>query len=250
MMSKVIEMNIRKDDVPRATLIREKLDAAEQALAALENDVGPLACDEAEGKPGAAAKMQALNSKIAVAQAERDKLRNAHRYALNDDKRTAVAGAARMREEQFSIFKAKSDKRLALLATMFEALGTAAAAYSKYAVETGEMVVALPTGTNMGILAVGHNGWGGNWVGDLKKLIAGEAFRVAVPDKLGRGARLPFAQAPEFHNRGGVDAIPPAIELMREAHNRILDDISGQMERLNREELAAIGKLEALRETA
>jgi hypothetical protein len=247
---KVIEINTRKESAPRAPLIREKLESADQTLAALESESGPLACDEAEGKTGAAAKMQALNSKISAARAERHKLRAALRFAVEEDRRAVAAGAARMREEQFSLFKKHADARLASLATMFAALKTAADAYSNYAVQTSEMVVALPIGTSMGTAAVGHNGWGGSWVGDLKKLIAGEVFRVAVSDKDGRGARLPFAQAPEFHASGGTDAIPPAIELMKQAHSKILSDIEAQMDRLNQEALAAIAQSETLKESA
>ena len=70
-MNKVIEMNSRKDYAPRAPLIRAKLEGADQALAALESEIGPIACDEAEGKAGAAAKMLAVNNKINAAQAER-----------------------------------------------------------------------------------------------------------------------------------------------------------------------------------
>ena len=247
-MNKVIEMNSRKDYAPRAPLIRAKLEGADQALAALESEIGPIACDEAEGKAGAAAKMQALNNKINAAQAERHKLRSALRFAVEEDRRAVAAGAARMREEQFSLFKKHADARLASLATMFGALKTAAEAYSNYAIQTNEMVVALPTGTSMGTAAVGHNGWGGSWVGDLKKLIAGEVFRVAVPDQHGRGARLPFAQAPEFHASGGADTIPPAIELMKQANDMILSSVEAQMERLNHEALAAIAHSETLKE--
>jgi hypothetical protein len=63
-MNKVVELHTK----PRAPNVREKLDEAERVLAALENEIGPLACDEAEGAPGAAAKLQALNSKINAAQ--------------------------------------------------------------------------------------------------------------------------------------------------------------------------------------
>jgi hypothetical protein len=158
---------------------------------------------------------------------------------VEDDRKTAAAAVAKMRVEQFAVFTAKADARLASLATVFDALKTAAAAYSKYAVETNEMVVALPSGTSMGIAAVGNNGWGGSWVGDLKTLIAGEAWRVARPDEHGRGARLPFARLPEFNAGGGANAMPPAIELMREAHDKILGEIEAQLQRLNSEQMTA-----------
>jgi hypothetical protein len=237
------------DQPPRAPLIRGKLEDAEQALLVLESEVGPLACDEAEGKPGAAAKLAGLNSKIAAAERTRHQLRNALRFALQDDLKMAAVGADKMRTDQFSIFRKKGEARLTTLATMFEALATAQTAYSQYAIQTNEMVVALPSGTSMGIVAVGYNGWGGSWVGNLKKLIAGEMFRVATPDKTGRGARLPFAEAPNLSS-DDVTKMSPAIHLMREAHDKILGDIEGQMERLNRDALAVISKTEVLKAVA
>jgi hypothetical protein len=244
-----LEMNSRKEQAPRAPLIREKLEAAEQALAALESEIGPLACDEAEGKPGAAAKLAALNSKIEAAKRTRHQMRNALRFALQDDLKTAAAGAAKMRDEQFAVCQAAGARRLIAAQTIFNALAAAVPAMSEYAIQTNEMVTALPTGTNVGILSMGNNGWAGSWIGNLANLISAEAYRLAIPDKEGRGARLPFAKAPDIRSDDPAK-IEPAMDLLRAAQAKAISEIQLQLEKLNREALAMISKTEVLKEKA
>ncbi len=87
-------------------------------------------------------------------------------------------------------------------------------------------------------MAMGRNGFAGSWIGDLKALIAAEAWRLAIPDEHGRGARLPFAQAPELTN-DDPGTMPPAIDMFTEAQESVLRDIEAQMQRLNAEAMTA-----------
>jgi hypothetical protein len=68
----------------KAPQIREQIDASERALAVLKASLGRHA-----GRPEAVAKLQALNRQISAAQASRHKLRNALRFALQDDRKSA-----------------------------------------------------------------------------------------------------------------------------------------------------------------
>lgn len=223
---------------PRAPAVREKLDCALGALAELEEQVAELALDAAERKPGAADKLAGHRSKIEAAKTAVDELRAALRLAVKLDRRSDAAAAATMRVEQFSIMKQRAEVRLKAVATIMEAVATAAKAYNEYALATNQMVVAIPTGTRLGQIHIGRNGYGGSWIGDLKDLIASEAYRVAPIDAHGRGARLPFANAPEITSTD-PGKFPPAIDLMTDAQQAVLRDIEGQMQRLNAECLAA-----------
>jgi Skp family chaperone for outer membrane proteins len=235
------------DRAPRAPAVAVKLAEAEAQLLELEAAVAPLALAELEGVAGAKRDLQALEAKIEAAKRERHKLRSAHRHAVELDRKADIADAATLRQEQLRIFKVHAQSRLKSLQTVMDAIATAAPAFSTYAIETGKMVAALPTGTNIGIVGMGRNNWAGSWLGDCANLIAAEAYRLAVPDKTGRGARLPFAQAPDL-STGDVAKIVPAIDLMSEAQDHVMREIEGQMERLNREALAVISKPEALKE--
>jgi hypothetical protein len=208
--------------IPRAPAVAMKLEAAREVARTLEQDVGQFVLDAAEGVSGAAKRLADLRTTIAAAQRD----------------------VTVMRKEQFAVMKQRADVRLEALATIMEAVATAAKAYHKYVVSTNEMVVALPTGTRLSFIALGRNGYGGSWVGNLKELIAAEAWRLIVIDDKGRAARLPFATAPELSNDDHTK-LPSALALMTEAHANILRDIEAQMERLNAESMAQAGGVAA-----
>ncbi len=236
-MSKVIDLP-RK---PRAPVYASKLEAARDSLHALESEVGPARLAAEEGAPNAAKGLADLRSKIAAAEREVDELEKAHALAAKLDRQSDATAAAAMRAEQFAVMKQHAAARLKALETVMAALATAAKAYSEYAIETNAMVVAVPTGTHMGFVALGRNGYGRSWLGDLKALIAAEAFRLTVADEHGRGARLPFAKQPELTS-DDPGAITPAIDVFTEAQEAVLRDIEAQMQRLSAEAMTAAGE--------
>jgi hypothetical protein len=223
---------------PRAPAVAAKLEAARMALQDLNRDVGQAALEAAENAPGGAKRLAGLRQQIAEAEREVVELTKARELAARLDRESSAAAAVAMRDEQFAVMKQHATSRLKKAAIVMEALATASKAYSEYALQTNAMVVALPTGTRMAFMGMGRNGYGGSWVGDLKALIAAEAFRLTVTDERGRGARLPFAQAPELTSNN-PGALTPAIELMTEAQESVLRDIEGQLKRLNGEQMAA-----------
>lgn len=228
----------------RAPVVAQKLEAAREALKLHNESVAQTVLDASENSPGAQRRLTDLRAKISTAEREVFELEQAHILAKKLDRQSDAAGAAAMRAEQFAIMKERADVRLKSLATVMEVLGTASKAYHEYVVATNEMVVALPTGTRMGHVALGRNGYGGAWVGDLKGLIAAEAWRLIVVDERGRMARLPFAEAPEITTNDHTK-LPPAIDVMTEAQANVLRDIEAQMARLNAEELARAGGVAA-----
>jgi hypothetical protein len=222
----------------RAPAVALKLETARGVLQDLNREVGQAALEAHENAPGAAKRLAGLRQQIADAEREVSELERAHTYAARADREASASGAVALRAEQFAIMKKHAEIRLKKAAILMEALATASKAFSEYAIETNAMVVALPTGTRMAFLGMGRNGYGGSWIGDLKSLIAAECFRLTVTDERGRGARLPFAQAPELTSNN-PGALTPAIELMTEAQETALRDIEGQMNRLNDEQMAA-----------
>ena len=218
-----------KPRVLRAPAVALKLEAARQALQLHNNDVALAALDAAENAPGAAKRLADLREKISSAERDFAELEKAYALAASLDRQSDALGAASMREEQFAIMKQRAEVRLKAVAMIMDSIATAAAAYSTYAVATNEMVTALPTGARMPFIAIGRNGYGGSWVGDLKNLISAEAWRLVIVDEHGRGARLPFSQQPELR---------PALELMTEAQETVMRDIEEQMTRLNEQQMA------------
>ncbi len=232
-------------DAPRATAVAVKLAETEALISELESGVAPLALAESEGVSGAKRDLQALEARIEAAKRESHRQRQAHRHAVELDRRAEIAAASAMRQEQFAVMKKCAAVRLKAAKTIMDVLPTLSAAYFEYVIATNEMVVALPTQTRMPRVAMGKNGYGGSWVGDLRSLLAAEAFRLTVIDDRGRGARLPFALQPELTS-DDPGAITPAIDVFTEAQESVLRDIEAQMQRLNAEAMtAAAGEVAA-----
>jgi hypothetical protein len=229
---------------PRAPAVALKLEAAREALTLHNKEVAQTVLDAAEGVAGATKQLAELRTKISSAEREVFELEQAHSLAMKLDRQSNAAGAAAMRAEQFTVMKKCAEARLKSVATIMEAVATAAKAYSEYVTITNQMVVALPTGTRMGFIAMGRNGYGGSWVGDLKSLIASEAWRLTAIDARGRGARLPFAEQPELTSTDHTK-LPPAIDVMTEAQESMLRDVEAQMTRLNDEQMAQAGGVAA-----
>lgn len=243
LMSKV-ETEMPTPKKPRAPAIAEKLEAARAVLASFNGEVAQAVLDAAENAPGAPKKLFDVRAKISAAEREVIELEKAYALATRLDRQADAAGAAMMRAEQFEVMKKSADVRLTALASIMEAIETAARAYSEYSLATNDMVVALPTGTRLGFVALGKNGYAGSWVGDLKQLIAAEAYRLTVIDDQGRGARLPFAEQPELTSSDHTK-LPAGLDLMREATESILRDVEAQMNRLNDEQMQRAAGLAA-----
>jgi len=221
---------MQPSNAQRAPLIREKLEAAEQALVALESEIGPLACDEAEGKQGAAAKLAALNSRIDAAQRTRHQLRNALRFASQSDRKENASAAARMRSEQLAEFKNNCQAREKAMLAVLEAAATMAKAYGEYSEATLKAAISTPSGTSIPPMAIGPSGLYGPAFGPCERLILAELYRLAPAraDAIGRFV-LPFAVPTSEMVRHQPEAIPSGIDEFRAADQAIVREIEAQV---------------------
>lgn len=222
---------------PRAPAVHAKLDAALAVLTDMDMQVGELALEAVERKPGAAEKLTAHRAKIEAAKTAVAELRAAVELAERLDREADAVAAVKMRKEQFAVMQQKAKARLAEVEKMTTAVATMAECMSRYAILTNEMITALPTGTVLPVVGMGKNNWAGNWLGNLSLLLAGEAWRLAKPDAQGRGARLPFAAPPSTDAQNDPAAIEPALSLMEQAQSYVLAEIAAQLEKLHRDQI-------------
>jgi hypothetical protein len=239
-------LELRKPDPGkrRAPSVAEKLAAVERALAELEKQAPELALLEAEGVSGAASKVAALEAKISAARAERHKLRSAHRLALELDRKADVAARAKIRQSQLAAFTVHMRDRDTAMAAICQAAAAMAPAYREYVTSTLKMVGVVPIGTTLPMLGIGPEGLYGPALGDAGRLIAAELFRLAVRDENGNRAILPFSAAATNELRDKPQAIPPAIEMLREADAIILSEIKGQIDRIDEADMSSATNLQ------
>jgi hypothetical protein len=229
-MSKVIDLPAKY----RAPPVAAKLAAAESALAELGRLIPQAALDEAEGTSGAAARLAALNGKIAAAAAEVTKLQAAHRLASEIDRRADVTARSKIRASQLAAFQGHMREREAAVAEISDAAAKMAAAYAHYAQSTLKMMGVRPIGTTLPVMSLGENGIFGSATGNLELLISAELLRQSAADAAGQRYVLPLVKPtikdPAF--------IAPAIDTFKEAAAAILAEIKGQVERIDAEDLA------------
>ena len=231
-MSKVIEMTTKY----RAPPVAEKLAAAERALAELDRMIPQAALDEAEGTSGAAARLTALNGKIAAAKAEVAKLQAALRLASEIDKRADVATRGKLRASQLAAFQTHMSERDKATAEICEATKSMSAAYRRYSQATLKMLGVKPVGTVIPTMGVGPNSIYGSAIGRLELLIVAELLRTSEVDPDGQRHVVPLVP-PTSKN---PDEIAPAIEMFREAQAAILAEIKGQIEKMDADDLATV----------
>jgi hypothetical protein len=231
-MSKVIEMTSKYCAPP----VAEKLTAAEGALAELERLIPQAALDEAEGTSGAAARMAALNGKIAAAQAEVAKLQAALRLASEIDRRADVTARSKIRSSQLAAFQNHMRERDAAVIEICEAAKLMAAAYQRYGQSTLKMLGVKPAGTAIPVMGIGPNNLFGSAVGNLELLIGAELHRMAPRDAEGQRYVVPLVK-PTSKN---PDEYEPAIEMFRAAQAAVLEAIKGQIEKIDNEDLATV----------
>ena len=234
-LRKVVDLHTK----PRAPNVREKLAEAERVLAALEAEVPELALAEAEGISGATAKLVALNNRISGARTERHKLRSALQLALEIDRRAEVAGRAKIRASQLAAMQTHSRERDAAVAEICDAAAKIAAAYQRYGMATQKLVGVRPIGTAFPSMAMGPNGVFGPIFGNLERLLEIELFRCSSPGADGQRFVVPLAKPMGLHSTDTA-AIPPAIEVFREAQSALTAEIKEQLENLDAADLASV----------
>lgn len=228
-----VQAPLEPADMRQAPPVLEKLETARSGLAAIKAEQGSVALAAVQDKPGAGAAMAALIAKIGAAERDVELLELAYVTAAAQDRIGDAAGAVDMRDRQFAAFKDGAAARLEAIGEGLKHLDAFAACYSKYAIATKSMVDVLPSGTFLNHVGMGANGELGTWIGDLGALIQAEAWRLTRPDKQGRGARLPFAKPASWMQRDNAAAIPPAIDILTQAHDAVIADVEGQVSRLN-----------------
>jgi hypothetical protein len=236
-MSKVVEMNGRKENRPRAPAVAAKLEAATAARQALEGEIGQAALDATEDAPGAAKRLAALRSQIADAEREVDELTKAHELAVRLDRIARVEGATAIRASQLAAFQGYMRERDAATAEICEAAAKMAAAYRRYTKSTLKMLGVKPIGTAVPVMGIGPDALCGSAIGSLEVLISVELFRCSANDADGQRYVVPFGK-PLSRTSDDPGAIPPAIEMFREAQAAMLSDVKAQVEKIDAEDLA------------
>jgi hypothetical protein len=234
-MPKVIELVSKY----RAPPVAEKLAAAEATLAELECLIPQAALDEAEGASGAAARLAALNGKIAAAKAEVNKLQAAHRLAVEIDKRADVTARGKIRASQLAALQNHMRERDVAVAEICEAASEMAASYRRYAKSTLKMLGVKPIGTALPIMGMGPEALAGSAVGNLELLISAELFRCSADDEDGQRYVVPLGK-PISRISNDPGAMPSAMEMFREAQTAMLSDIKAQVEKIDADDLATV----------
>ena len=220
----------------RAPAVSEKLGAAETFLAVIRGQTAQAALDEAENQPGAGARMKELAGRIAAAESEVEKLKEAHKLALEIDRRTDVIERTKLRAQQLTAFEDHARARDAAAAEICAAAATMATAFQRYSSETLMMLGVRPVGTSIPTMAMGPNGQYGSAIGNLERLIGVSCWLSARPDDTGQKYVLPFAAAPGMHSTDPAD-YPQPIAAFREAQAAILAEIKAQVLRIDSEDL-------------
>ena len=223
---------------PRAPAIALKLEAARSNLQALEADLGQAVLEAEENAPNAAKRLGALRSQIVDAERAVTELSKAHTLATRLDRQSDAAGRAKMRGSQFQAMKAHMAQRGAAMATMVAAAETLHTAYRKYLLATEKAVGVVPIGTVLPVMNLGKDGLQGIAMGDAGRLLAGEFYRLTVPDADGRRGILPFSAPPSNAFRDDPARIEPALDVIKAADAAIIELIEQQLSRIEASELA------------
>jgi hypothetical protein len=218
----------------RAPAVQAKLDESLAALAELRAEIAAHALAAAEGRPGAAAKLTMLRSKIDAEQSTVDELQAALRLALRLDRQAAVSAVCRMRIDQLASFRAAMAERGGAMAAVLKAAADMAAAYGDYSEATLLAATVVPSGTTVPQMSIGGVGLYGAAFGPCERLILAELYRLAPDRRDGVGRFvLPFAKPPSEQFRGNHTAVPAGIDELRAADEAIIADITKQIENLD-----------------
>lgn len=219
---------------PRAPAARMLLEQAETVLAGLQADVAVLALEASEGKAGAEKGLAAQRSKIELAERQIGELRGAVRLAERLDREANAAGAAALRLEQLALFEGALGRRAAAGNEAIQALTKATKALGQFAAASRELADTLPTGAHLPVLSFGPDG--GAFLGDGSTLFAREAFRISGEAGIPKPffARLPALTTGDDHR-----TMAPAVDVLKATSQHALEEIRGQVARLNGEAMAA-----------
>jgi hypothetical protein len=211
--------------VPRAPAIALKLEAAREVLHQLEQDVGQLALEAAEGQSGANKRRADLRATIATAQGEVGELELAHTAALQHDADAESANQAAARELQFAAFKALADEWTKTGVELAGVLENAARRRVQFAKLTEQMQAAFPTGVlpyaidfKMVDIMLGEVAM----PVAVDVLLAGEMFKHGLPNAFLPGARAPVASL--TYNQPGIEPAAAAFRRSGAHFIRLLRD--------------------------
>lgn len=127
------------------------------------------------------------------------------------------------------------------MTTLLDSAAAMATAFATYAQASLDAQAAVPHGTALPMMNMGHLGTLGSAFGAGESLIAAELFRVATPRKDGRGRWvMPIARAPSQFQQDHRKLAPAADEF-RAANAAILRSVMDQCQALNERDMAAAG---------
>jgi hypothetical protein len=228
---------------PIAPAVAEKLAAAEQHRADLESEIAVVALDAALERPGAAAKLSALEKQINVARDRCSQLSAASRLAKQRDSRMEIQATAKARQAQVATMQRHADARLKAMEDFSRSIKPAADAYAKFLTETDNMANAAPTGILQQAII-----WdlletmldGQVWPASVDIIAAGEIYRHSAAAK-GR-ALMPGASPPTMQLRDMPDKIEPIAEGVKRLNEYLLRLFKDGIETAERDALAQIGQ--------
>ncbi|MCW2219512.1 hypothetical protein M2232_003044 [Bradyrhizobium japonicum] len=228
----------------RSPGVRQKLEAAQAELAALDAEVAALTLDDTEDKPGARKALTAHRSNIQAAERRVDELKRALALAEKLDRQAAATGAVRMRDEQFTALKQQFSAREKAAETVMKAVADLSAAYGKFSECSLNIASVMPSGTVLPTMSIGPNGIYGPALGPCGQLILAELWRIAPERRDGAGRYvMPFVR-PGLELMKDVAELPAGIDELRTADQAIIANISQQVEHLNEAVMRAADMIE------
>jgi hypothetical protein len=226
---------------PIAPAVAEKLASAEQHRASLESEIASVALDAALERPGAAAKLSALEKQITVARDKCSQLSAASRLAQQRDSRVEAQAVAKARLAQVATMQRHADARLKAMEEFSRSIKPAAEAYARFLIETDNMANAAPTGILQQTII-----WdlletmleGQVWPASVDVIASGEMYRHSAAMKA--RALMPGAKPPIDKLRGQPEAIEPIAEGVKRLNDYLISLFRDQIEAIERDALERI----------
>jgi hypothetical protein len=199
--------------------VTKRLAEAEERRAALERELSSAVLDEELEKPGATARREKIERDLEEANAAVSRLRIAQREAFTRDRQGEAAALEKRLKLQLTKFEKIAADREKVMDEVSAALAAASAGYRRYRELTSSLStnlperVAMPRGVEVALSRA-------------TVVIAAEMLRVAGD----RAYALPGAAAPTLQTIEKPAAIEPAVQVVKNWNEYIVNDVRRQIE--------------------
>ncbi|MFZ0692864.1 MAG: hypothetical protein WAN51_01715 [Alphaproteobacteria bacterium] len=222
-MSTLLNRSPKAPQAPKASEVLRKLEQAEATLADLEAQHGQLALDALAGVDGATKALADAEAKLSEARTKVANLHAAHRTAIANDEAAERARVTAIQKTQLNAVKshlAARDNAAEELATALEAAGKA---WRTLLQRSGQAQEACPIRTEFPL-----GGLCG--LGDLRRIVEREMFRVAGDGSMNNAASLPGAHwGCDINLQHNPDAVPPLVDEIKRASAFVIGKLKEQV---------------------